>query len=319
MFDSKKRVKVLVSEGSSKKLTCVQRSTMLFNRCLFALQTNQLDQCRELIGQLHRLQPDNYPLAVLAESALLFRERKLSGALELLQTFTAHSKPGRLAVDLYTSLAQLHLLQGDTGKACSTLKKLPDSSSRVGVASSLAQLYYGLGCTDEAMKVLQEMLQSWLQRHGNNDDLRTMTSDLVSNVAKFQLVHNEFQLAAETLEAWRRGHQLDLRALALLISTYARISPRKAEELRRELPVFTTSRELDVEKLEQAPMIRHKSGLTKTAAQGTEVRVCLCACMCENVRYYLPSASMHVVLSVCLFVCLPVYLFVCLSMLEADI
>jgi len=217
----------------------------------------------------------DYPLATLAESALLFRERKQSGALQLLQTFTdhSHSETGQLAVDLFAALAQLYLLQGDTNKACDSLKKLPNSSSRVGVASSLAQLYSGLGCTDKAMKVLQEMLKCWFQQHGNSSDLQTMTCDLVSNVAKFQLAHNKFQLAAETLESWRRGHQLDFRALALLISAYARVSPLKAEELRKELPAFTTGRELDVEKLEQAPMIRHnRSGGTRAAAQRAEVR-----------------------------------------------
>ena len=270
VFDSKKRVKVLVSEGASRKLTCVQRSTLLFNRSMFALHTNQLDQCRELIAKLRQLQPPQYPLSILAESALLYRERKHSGALQLLQSHLEASKKGDLAVDLYAVLAQLYLIQGDTARACTTLKDLPDYALHVGVASTLAQMYSGMGQTEEALKVLQDMLQSWVQCYSHNSNLHTLTSDLVSKVAKFQLLHNHAEVAAATLEKVRKGRQLDLRGVALLIAAYAQFSPQKAEELRKDLPTFKTGREVDVEALEQAPMVRHTRG-GRATAQRTEV------------------------------------------------
>ncbi len=267
VFDSRKRVKVLVSEGESKKLTVHQRATMLFNRSIFALQTNQLDQCRDLVHQLRQMQPVDYPLAVLAEAALMNRERKQSSAVQLLQNCVETSDPGRLTADMHSALAQLYLHQGDTRKACATLRRLPDCIHHVGVASTLAQLYSGLGCMEEAMEVLQEMMQSWLQRHGNNTDLQQMTSDLVAKVAKFQLVHNHPEQAAATLETLKRTRKLDLRGVALLIGAYSQFNAQKAEELRGELPVFKSSKQVDVAALEQAPMLRHSRGTARTNPQ----------------------------------------------------
>ena len=247
IFDSKKKVKVLASEGNSRKLTKLQKLRILFNRCMFALHTNQLDQCRDLSTQLKAAQP-NSDLSVLAGASLLHRERKLGAAVELLE--------GRLkgaGVQLYAYLAQLQLLQGNVARACKTLRDIPVSAGYVGVVATLASLYAGMGEVGVAIEVLEQMLEHWMNRKG------VVTSDLVNltkQVARFQLSHSRPEAASGVLErALQREDSLELRAL--LISAFSRTDPRKAEEASRSLPAFRSPAHVDVDGMEKTTFFRH--------------------------------------------------------------
>ncbi len=121
VFDSKKKMKVLVAEGSSKRLTQNQKLSILYNRALFALGTNQLDACRDLIGQLESLSPDS-PQTTLARAALCVRRGHGQEGISLL---TTHKSPG---VGVSLTLAQLHLNDGQLHKALEVLSALPQLS-----------------------------------------------------------------------------------------------------------------------------------------------------------------------------------------------
>jgi signal recognition particle subunit SRP72 len=249
IFDSKKRVKVLASEGSSRKLTRLQKLRILFNRCMFSLQINQLDQCRELGAQLKAACP-NSDLTVLAGISLMYRERKFGAAVEFLEGhLKSHSSAG---VQLYTALAQLQLLQGNIVRACEALRSIPASVGYVGVASTLSSLYVGLGDVDVALNILKQTLDHWMSREVTTSDL----VDLAKQVARFQLSHSHPEAASEILEkALKRGDNMELRAL--LISAYSQTDPRKAEEISRDLPAFQTPPNVDVDGMEKTPFFRH--------------------------------------------------------------
>lgn len=262
IFDSKKKVKVLASEGGSRKLTRSQKLRILFNRCMFSLHTNQLDQCRELCAKLKASHP-NSDLSVLAEVSLLHRERKIGGAVGFLE---GHLKSFSSAgVQLYASLAQLQLLQGSTTHACETLRSIPSSTGCVGVAATLASLYVGMGEVAVAIDVLGQMLEHWMEKKG------VATSDLTNlakQVARFQLSHSHPKAACSILErALQHEDSLELRAL--LISAFSQTDARKAEEVSRSLPAFPISAHLDVDSMERTPFFRHSR---KPAADRTEVR-----------------------------------------------
>ena len=261
IFDSKKKLKVLASEGASRKLTCLQKLKILFNRCLFSLHTNQLDQCRELGGKLRASHP-NSDLTVLAEVALLNREKKVGVAVEHLEKHLERFAGG--GVEVRVVLAQLLLNQGETTKACATLMSIPAFASYVGVASTLASLYAGTGEVDVAIDVLDQTLKYWM---GKREVATSVLLDLVKQVSKFQLAHSYYEAAAKVLNKVLTLQE-DLELRALLISAFSRSSPQEAEEASRSLPAFKTPAHLDVDSMEQTPFFRHSR---KPTAVRTEV------------------------------------------------
>ena len=121
VFDSKKKMKVLVAEGSSKRLTQNQKLSILYNRALFALGTNQLDTCHDLIGQLESTSPDS-PLTTLARAALCARRGRGQEGINVLRQ---HKSPG---VNVSLSLAQLYLNDGQPHRALEVITAMPQLS-----------------------------------------------------------------------------------------------------------------------------------------------------------------------------------------------
>lgn len=261
IFDSKKKLKVLASEGASRKLTCQQKLKILFNRCLFSLHTNQLDQCRDLGNKLKANHP-NSDLTVLAEVALLNREKKVGVAVQCLERHL--ERCAGAGVEVRTVLAQLQLNQGEMTKACSTLLSIPAFSSYVGVASTLASLYAGTGEVGVAIGVLEQTLKYWM---GKREVATSVLIDLVKQVSKFQLTHSYYEAAAKVLNEMLTLQE-DLELRALLISAFSRSSPQDAEEASRSLSSFRTPAHLDVDSMEQTPFFRHSR---KPASVRTEV------------------------------------------------
>lgn len=121
VFDSKKKIKVLASESDSKRLTSTQKVAILFNRVLFALQTNQLEQSRSLLVTLSTHQSS---MSVLAQVALLWREKKLDKAIECLEAHVNSQPNSELTCRL--TLAQLLISSGHIERASVVLAHCPE-------------------------------------------------------------------------------------------------------------------------------------------------------------------------------------------------
>ena len=267
IFDSKKKIKVLAVEGSSKKLNNHQKLIILYNRCLFALQMNQLDQCRELLGKLESLSV-NSELTVLVKVALLSRERKNVTCVETLEAHL-HADPNS-SVLLYATLAQLHMNQGHISKVCSVLASIPNLSKYLGALSTLVSLYTSAGDVESAVSVLDPAVSFWLKQPKTPSNNATTRQVMVEN-ARYKLAHSQPTAAAQVLERLRADSPKDLRVLAMLVSAYSQYNAKKAEELSRSLASVETSQTIDVDALEQMPSFRHtRRHLQKTETAHTE-------------------------------------------------
>ena len=253
VFDSKKKVKILASEGSSKKLTRAQKLTILFNRSLFALQTNQLEQCRQLVAELRASYPSS-ELTLLAEVALMHREKKSSACLDLLRA--SLSKQPLASLSLYLTLAQLHLSQGSLVGACKALQSVPGLPKYLGIVGVLVSLYTSLGGVDEAVEVLDRAVVHWT-KHASGEAERKIRITLMMESGRYKLQHRKLEAAAIVLERVRSETPSNLEVVAALISVYSRLNSPKVEEVSRALPPLLAADELDVDALEQMASFRH--------------------------------------------------------------
>ena len=109
VFDSKKKIKLISNEQGIKKLNSRQQAVVLFNRCLFALQINQLEQCKQLLQELKAMSPKAEEV-ILIESALLNREKKFSDCCDVMEQYVENTPCSILA---YLTTAQFYLSQGN--------------------------------------------------------------------------------------------------------------------------------------------------------------------------------------------------------------
>ena len=264
VFDSKKRLKVLATEGSYKKLNNVQKSTVLLNRCLFALQTNQLDQCHQLVKELKARYPNSVQ-AILSEVALLNRERKLSSAVQLLEEHVRGCPNAPLLI--YTTLAQLYLAQNNVSTVCQVLLQFPERSNHLGVVSVLVSMLMSLGQVETASRVFDEAVVWWSRPPETNTTVR-VSRLLMLESAKFKLQHGSPEDAVPLLEKLLVLNPSDMTVLALLISAYSRFSPLKAEETSKLLPKYGGAL-VDIATLEKMPGIK----LQRKVVQKADVKL----------------------------------------------
>ena len=252
VFDSKKKVKVLTNEGTSKKLTGAQKKVILFNRCLFALHTNQLEQCRQLVDELNCAHPDSEQ-TMLAKVGLLSRERKISPAIELV---TSHLQTHPSSPLLYTTLAQLYSVQGNTAKVCSALRSLPSLPSHLGAVSVLVSLLTQTGSVHSAMEVLDQAVSFWTKTPKSASSQALLRS-LMLHSAQYKLEHGSPQGAAGTLEQLQAEYPSDLKIRAKLVAAYSKFDSRRAEIVTQSFPAFSGGEGVNVDTLEQMPSFRH--------------------------------------------------------------
>ena len=250
VFDSKKKVKVLANAGTLKKLTRSQKVVILYNRALFALQTNQLEQCRQLVAEMKSVYP-SIEQTILVEVGLLNRERKIGQAVELLD---AHVKRVSSSSPLlWLTLAQLYGSQGNTAMVCSVLNSLPSLSAHAGIVCTLVALYTSLGKTAPAISVLDDAVSFQTQSPGS----KSLQRSLMFYNAQYKLDHDKPQEAAAVLEKLKASYPKDLKVLARLIASYSKFDSRRAEMESQSLPKFRGAGGVDVTALEQMPSFRH--------------------------------------------------------------
>lgn len=262
VFDSKKKVKLVANEAGLKKLNSQQQAVVLFNRCLFALQMNQLEQCRQLLIELKSLSP-NCEITILVESALINREKKVSESSALLEQ---HMKSNPSSVLLHLTLAQIYLSQGNLTKVREVLEKVPDLVQYLGIVSVLISLYTAMGDVDNSMTLLDSVFRWWKTR---KDVSNSVKEKVFWVIAQYKLQHSRPQEAADVFEHLYRQDKKNTRYLANLISAYSRFDPKKAEELGHQLSQFNSlSMTIDIDALEQMPSFKHTRRQVTKAEMG---------------------------------------------------
>jgi len=268
IFDSKKRVKVLSNEPKLAKMTSLQRLSVLYNRSLFALNMNQLEQCRQLLKEMSSKYP-NSELCLMANLALLHREHKAANS-EKMQAMVDEYLAKSFSVQACLLSAQLPLTaNGDLRKVCSILQQIPQVSQYLGIVAALVSFYTQLGDSQQAITVLDHAVGYWEQQPKSSSTSESLLKMMQVN-AQYKLTHGEHQLAATTLEKLYQLNPKNIQVLAQLIDAYSKFDPAKAEEYSQSLPVFQHSETIDVNSLEQAPQSFRKPKEKPAAAVKVE-------------------------------------------------
>lgn len=145
VFDSKKKMKLAVSEAISPRLLNYQRYTILYNNILLLLQTHQVDAARQAFKSLtsrfnlDHLQSTEKLKHILLEGALLLKENKCEEAHGVFQ------KGGMEGI--LTSVGIL-INQGKKQEAFQLLNKLESNYWKLAIVS----LKMGLGRDVEVLK-----------------------------------------------------------------------------------------------------------------------------------------------------------------------
>ena len=289
IFDSKKRIKVLSNEPKLSKMTSLQRLSVLYNRCLFALHMNHLEQCKQLLKEMDAEHPNN-ELCLMANLALLNRERKSTNA-DKMQALVDEYLAKSFSVKICLLGAQLPLNAGcDLRKVCHILQQIPQVSQYLGIVATLVSFLTQLGAHQEAIQILDNAVQYWEKQPRNSITDSSLLRIMQAN-AQYKLVHGEHQLAAIVLEKLHQHNPPDIQVLAQLIDAYSKFNPSKAEQFSKLLPTFQHSASIDIDALEQAPQYIRKpkekqsTVLAKGKAQDTDLKPKLKPKKKRKIRY----------------------------------
>lgn len=251
IFDSKKKIKLISNEQSMKKLNSKQKAVILFNRCIFALQINQLEQCRQLLQEFKMASP-NAEEVVLVEAALMNRERKFSESWEIMDKYLESNS---CSILFYLTLGQFYSSQGNHTKVCQVFEKIPYLARYLGIVSILLAYYASTGATRDIQKLLSSVIEYWKDR---SDVLFADKEKVFWAIGLYNLQHDCPADAAGIFEYLYKQDKSNVKVLAYLISAYSRYNTQKAEELGRKLSQsYPSSLSIDVDALEQMPSFRH--------------------------------------------------------------
>ena len=267
IFDSKKKIKVLTNEAAVKKLMSRQLEIVLFNRCLFALRLNQLEQSRQILQEMKTsVATRGSELCIIAESALLYRDRKPQEAIGILERYSPEcTSTGPL---VYLTLAQLHWSIGNSSKAISVLEGIPNVGQYLGIISIIVLVLKSEGKVEECLSLLDQVSSYWSQI--DNDNLSTVLWE----IAQFKLEASREEDAAKLLQVLNNKQPKNLKYLSHLIRAYSRFDTKRAEEMSQSLPQLSSLSSDDADRLEQMPTFQHsRRARITTAAPNKELTI----------------------------------------------
>lgn len=108
MFDSKKKMKVAMSDACEHKLTSRQKKLIAFNNALLALFANTSD-CQGLATKLAAAHEDLAFKCVLVRAAQYAKDKKYKDAVDILEKFVKTS-PKDVEMAAKFAIVQLYLI-----------------------------------------------------------------------------------------------------------------------------------------------------------------------------------------------------------------
>ncbi|XP_060577385.1 signal recognition particle subunit SRP72-like [Ruditapes philippinarum] len=247
VFDSKKKMKIATGSNLKHKMSACQKREIDINQCLLHMYSNQNEQCHQVAAKLQ----DQYPginTPVLIEAAQYVREKQTPKAIKLLEDYLETGDRGSF-IDVWLTIAQLHLSVGSVYQACDSLKKLGDLQYKPGMVSALVTLYMSEEDAESAMEVLSAAV-NWTRKHQTKSEAMQTLLKVNTN---FMLKHGSAENAIKLLEELRKNNPKDSKVLAQLIAAYSKVDPAKAQKISRDLPsVDDIAQSVDVEALETA-------------------------------------------------------------------
>jgi len=241
VFDSKKKMKLAMSEAAEHKLTSRQKKIIAFNNALLALFANQSD-CQSLATKLAASYPDIAFQCNLIRAAQYAKDKKYRDGIDILERYMKanpqHELPAKFAI------VQLHLNGGNKKGAIDTLQSMGETTYSPGVVSALVTLLLGIDDKQRASEILKSAVDYYKKSKISGANL----SDMYRHAATFHLRGGEAETAAKSLEELLKSNPNDMKILAQLVICYAKFNTAKAQEMSKRLPkldALTQSAEID--------------------------------------------------------------------------
>ena len=234
IFDSKKKMKIAVTDLNQTKLAKFQRRVILMNNLLLLLNTNQNKIVHEELSQFKRqFANENQIDLILVNAALLFNEKQIANSIKLLEDAiktSTHDLDDKL--QLVLSLAQLYLDQKDYKSSIKSLKSLDQLTYRLAIISAIVTLESILKNNENAISFLKQSIE-WLKKNSSDKNALYILYKETSNI---MVQNNDSKNAISMLEELRKANPTDPKLIINLINAYSQVNMSKAKELAKELP-----------------------------------------------------------------------------------
>jgi len=267
IFDSKKKMKIAVTDLDQTKLAKFQRRVILMNNLLLLLNTNQNKLANEELIEFKRQFEDDCRIdLLLVNVALLFNEKQTVNSIKQLED-AIKSKKYSLdeKLQLVLSLAQIHLDQKDLKTSIKVLKSLEQLTYTLAIISAVVSLELCLKNHQNAIAFLKESID-WLKK--NSDDKNSLYV-LYKETSNIMIQNNESKNAITMLEELRKANPSDPKLIINLINAYSQVNMSKAKELAKELPqIEQLVSQVDVVSLESSSWSAGAKYVKKTLVAG---------------------------------------------------
>ncbi|KAI6656498.1 Signal recognition particle subunit SRP72-like [Oopsacas minuta] len=252
IFDSRKRMKACTSEAALKKMTSQQRSIVHFNKCLLAINTNQLEQARSYLQHLRKIEKNGNELVPLLELSIQRRNEGLGDSKgSLLDLLSRHKDSPSIAL----TLAQIALNTHQLELCCEIICSTTPICYKPSFVSFVVTAYLRLGEFDKIDEVLTTAINYWLSRKDTESKSIEHLKKFVCHSANFKLQRNCYREAGEILEKFEEYFQDDRVYSQLLISSFAAIDITKAEKVLSSLDQKEIKK-VNVDELEKVQNLR---------------------------------------------------------------
>ena len=252
IFDSRKRIKASTNDLAVKKMTSQQRSIVHFNKCLLAINTNQLEQARTYMQHLKKIDRNNSEFVPLLELALQQKGRGLTDSKGVLLDILSHH-PESPSIAL--TLAQVALSSRQFELCCEIICSCNRLCHMPSLVSFVVAVYARQNQVDRIDQVLMNAMSHWFLRKDTEPRSVQYLKQFVCHAANYKLQRNCYREAGELLEKYGEYFEGDRVYSHLLISTYAAIDIAKAEKVLSTLDQKEIKK-LDVAELEKVQNLR---------------------------------------------------------------
>lgn len=261
IFDSKKKIRLAMSDACEHKLTTLQKQAVALNNCLISYLSNvNSKQIQQLSNELCCTYPNLTLKAFLIQISQLVKEKNFIEAHNLLQkaltckknvitnvnnskTTNQHHKTKEYQYSeeeltaIKFAIVQLLLMQNNRNEAIKMLLSLNDDCKyKPGVVSTLVGLYQSIKCRDDAANLLKEVVEWYKRKNLKSSNLPT----IFHNAAEFYLREGKMQAASDCLEELLKLYPNDMKIIAKLVIAYADHKPKRANDYSLQLPPLQT-------------------------------------------------------------------------------
>lgn len=262
IFDSKKKIRLAMTDVCEHKLTNFQKQAVALNNCLISYLSNvNYKQIQQLSNELCCKYPSLSLNALLIQVSQLVKEKNFNEAINLLQksftdkkniiTIVNQSKTNQLQnhktkeyqyseeelTAIKFAIIQLLLMQNNRKEAIKMFLSLNDDCKyKPGVVSTLVSLYQSMKCKDDAANLLKDAVEWYKRKNLRSNNLPS----IFHNAADFYLQQGKMESASDCLEELLKLYPNDMKVIARLVIAYADHNPKRAQEFSVQLPPLQT-------------------------------------------------------------------------------